>query len=86
MPVPGLSPCYRCGEYGHWESDLNPVTRQPECALRYRALSLTEHERRLQFHIDRYAELKISLSQKRQFITEEYDLRRNRNAPERKAS
>lgn len=86
MPVPGLSPCYRCGEYGHWEADITPDTRQPECPLCYRAPTAAEHERRLQFHIDRFVELKISLGQKRQFIAEEYELRRNRNAPERKAS
>jgi len=83
MPVPGLDPCFRCGEYDHWASETTAAGK-PKCPYAVRAESLAEHERRRQFYIDRYVELKISLEYKRQLIAEENDLWRP--ATERKAS
>lgn len=79
MPVPGLDPCWRCGNLGHWASD----TGQNKCPLQERAKTLAEHERRLQFYIDRFVENRISMEYKRQLITEEHELWRRK---ERKAS
>lgn len=80
MPVPGIDPCRRCGQAGHWADDTDPATGQPKCPLRLPAKTLAEHERRLQLYIDRFVENRIGTEYKRELITQEHELWRNRKA------
>ena len=71
MPIPGLDPCWRCGDTGHWASETDG-NGKPKCPYAIRAKTLAEHEQRMQFYIDRFAELKITTEYKRQLVAEEY--------------
>lgn len=79
MAIPGLGPCWRCGEWGHWATETG-AEGTPKCPLAIRAESLAEHERRLRFYIDRFVEFKISTEYKRELIAAEHELWRNRKA------
>lgn len=74
MALHGIDPCWRCGDTGHWANETTTDGKTPKCPYAIRAASLAEHERRMQFYIDRFAELKITTEYKRQLVAEEYTL------------